>query len=108
MLPTLHKPPDMVQSGGRLTRDVANVTFPQSDAQKYVLCQYNIPRSLLPVARDITPGNRAPTVTALEMADWVAISSMVLKKEIANVMDRLTEAGAADILVLGLMNSRAD
>jgi ATP phosphoribosyltransferase-like protein len=47
-------------------------------------------------------------VTALDDADWVAISSMVLKKEVAEKMDRLTELGAKDILVLGMINSRTD
>ncbi|MCJ1350657.1 MAG: ATP phosphoribosyltransferase (ATP-PRTase) (ATP-PRT) [Icmadophila ericetorum] len=83
-------------------------------AQRYILCQYNIPRALLPIAREITPGRRAPTVTSLDAdekadgddRDWVAVSSMVAKKEIAGVMDRLEEAGATDILVLGIENSR--
>lgn len=84
-------------------------------AQKYVLCQYNIPRHLLPVGKQITPGKRAPTVTALDgqngeeekgAQDWVAVSSMVAKREIAGVMDRLEDAGATDILVLGIENSR--
>jgi ATP phosphoribosyltransferase-like protein len=78
------------------------------DAQRYVLCQYNIKRDLLSTAASITPGKRAPTVTALDDADWVAVSSMVLKKDVATVMDKLTSVGAADILVLGILNSRTD
>ncbi|KAJ5683020.1 hypothetical protein N7462_006185 [Penicillium macrosclerotiorum] len=77
-------------------------------AQKFVLCQYNIPRSKLAVASQITPGKRAPTVTALEAEDWVAVSSMVEKKRVATVMDELTRVGAADILVLTIANSRTD
>lgn len=77
-----------------------------SAAQKYVLCQYNIPRSELPTACRITPGKRAPTITALEAEGWVAVSSMVEKKEIATVMDELTKVGATDILVLSIANSR--
>jgi ATP phosphoribosyltransferase len=99
-------------------------------AQRYVLCQYNIPRRLLPDSTKITPGRRAPTVTALDRErggeserggeetergeeererggeEWVAVSSMVVKKEVAGAMDRLTEVGATDILVLGIENSR--
>lgn len=78
------------------------------DAQKYVLCQYNVPRSLLAEATRITPGKRAPTVTALEAVDWVAISSMVPRKQVAPVMDALTEIGATDILVLKIENSRTE
>ena len=75
-------------------------------AQKFVLCQYNIPRTELAVACQITPGKRAPTVTALEEEGWVAVSSMVEKKSVALVMDQLTEVGASDILVLNIANSR--
>jgi len=75
-------------------------------AKKYVLCEYNVPRSLLPAACKITPGKRAPTVTTLEDNGWVAVSSMVEKNLIATVMDDLTAAGATDILVLGIENSR--
>ncbi|KAI5292545.1 ATP phosphoribosyltransferase (ATP-PRTase) (ATP-PRT) [Ascosphaera acerosa] len=75
-------------------------------ANKYILCQYNIPRDQLAAACAITPGKRAPTVTALEEDGWVAVSSMVEKKVIATVMDQLTETGATDILVLPIINSR--
>ena len=76
-------------------------------AQRYILCQYNVPRAQLSDASKITPGKRAPTVTALEEPDWVAVSSMVEKKKIATVMDELTEVGATDILVLDIANSRS-
>jgi ATP phosphoribosyltransferase-like protein len=75
-------------------------------AQKYILCQYNVPRSKLALAREITPGKRAPTITALDEPDWVAVSSMVRKDAIATVMDDLTVAGATDVLVLDIANSR--
>lgn len=75
-------------------------------AQRYVLCTYNVPRSRLPEATKITPGKRAPTITSLEEPDWVAVQVMVEKKELANVMDRLEEAQATDILATALINSR--
>lgn len=76
-------------------------------AQKYVLCIYNIARNRLHEATKITPGKRAPTITSLEEPDWVAVQVMVEKKELANVMDRLEEIQASDILVTELINSRA-
>lgn len=76
-------------------------------AQKYVLCTYNISRSRLPVATKITPGKRAPTITSLDEPDWVSVSSMVEKKQLATIMDQLEEAQATDILVTALINSRA-
>jgi ATP phosphoribosyltransferase len=75
-------------------------------AQRYILCQYNVPRSKMAHAIKITPGKRAATITALEEQDWVAVSSMVEKKSIATKMDELTAAGATDILVLEIANSR--
>ncbi|KAL1897332.1 ATP phosphoribosyltransferase (ATP-PRTase) (ATP-PRT) [Sporothrix stenoceras] len=75
-------------------------------AQKFVLCQYNIPRDRLHDATAITPGKRAPTVTTLDAANWVAVSAMVEKKKIATVMDNLVKVGATDILVLAIQNTR--
>jgi ATP phosphoribosyltransferase-like protein len=75
-------------------------------AQKYVLCQYNIPHSLLNAATKITPGKQAPTITALHGTDGMAVSSMVESDKIATVMDELLACGATDILVVKLENSR--
>lgn len=76
-------------------------------AQRYVLCTYNIARSRLEDATKITPGKRAPTITNLAEEGWLAISVMVAKSELAGVMDRLEEVDATDILVTQLINSRA-
>ncbi|KXJ95529.1 hypothetical protein Micbo1qcDRAFT_143796 [Microdochium bolleyi] len=76
-------------------------------AQKFVLCQYNVERSVLPAATKIAPGKRAPTVTSLEAEGWVAVSVMVEKKKLAPIMDELTKVGATDILVLAIANTRS-
>lgn len=76
-------------------------------AQRFVLCQYNVPRSQLGEATKITPGKRAPTITQLDEEGWVAVSAMVEKKKIALAMDELSKVGATDILVLDIHNSRA-
>ncbi|KAL6708757.1 ATP phosphoribosyltransferase (ATP-PRTase) (ATP-PRT) [Coniothyrium glycines] len=75
-------------------------------AQKFVLCTYNVERSKLDAARKITPGRRAPTVNALEEDGWVAVQAMVLRKDIAVAMDKLTEIGASDLIVTKIENSR--
>ncbi|RKP07008.1 ATP phosphoribosyltransferase [Thamnocephalis sphaerospora] len=75
-------------------------------AQRYVLCNYNCLRSRLPAASKITPGRTAPTISTLEDDNHVAVSSMVLKSEVANIMDRLKEIGATDILVFNINNCR--
>ncbi|WBW74090.1 ATP phosphoribosyltransferase [Schizosaccharomyces osmophilus] len=75
-------------------------------AQQYVLVNYNVARDHLTDVLKITPGKRAPTITALDEPNWVAVSSMVLKKNVAKVMDELSQNQAADILVLSIDNSR--
>lgn len=80
-------------------------------AKKYVLCNYNAPRSILSKVLEITPGRRAATVSKLEIKEegaeeWVAISCMVEKKMMGNIMDDLKKAGASDILVFEINNCR--
>ncbi|KZV62429.1 HisG-domain-containing protein [Peniophora sp. CONT] len=78
-------------------------------AREYVVCEYNVTRAKLPLASSVTPGRRAPTVSPLESVngeEWVAVSAMVLKKDVANVMDQLVEIGAEDILIFNLDNCR--
>lgn len=75
-------------------------------ASKYVLCQYNIPKASLEQALSITPGRRAATVSTLEESDWNAVSSMVSRDDVANIMDRLESVGASDILILSINNCR--
>ncbi|KAI6016469.1 hypothetical protein BKA83DRAFT_4336504 [Pisolithus microcarpus] len=75
-------------------------------AEKYVVCSYNISREALPLAIQITPGRRAPTISPLEQEGWVAVNAMVLKKDSARVMDELVKTGAQDILIFNLDNCR--
>ncbi|GAA5919465.1 hypothetical protein JCM5296_003483 [Sporobolomyces johnsonii] len=86
----------------RITSRVAGVIA----AGKYVLCNYNIPRRNVADATRITPGRRAATVSPLDDPEWVAVSSMVAKAEVASVMDQLQAIGATDILVIALTNCR--
>ena len=75
-------------------------------AGKYVVCEYNILRERLHAATAITPGRRAPTISPLEDEAWVAVSSMVEKSRVADVMDELVKIGAEDILIFNLDNCR--
>lgn len=85
-----------------ITKRIAGVIA----ASKYVVCQYNIHRDNLAAAEKITPGRRAPTISRLEEENWVAVSVMVEKKIVANVMDDLARVGAEDILIFNLDNCR--
>ncbi|KAF7794189.1 hypothetical protein EIP86_005321 [Pleurotus ostreatoroseus] len=75
-------------------------------AGRYVICEYNVRREKLAAATAVTPGRRAPTISPLEEEGWVAVSSMVEKKRTAEVMDKLVEIGAEDILIFNLDNCR--
>ncbi|PCH40478.1 HisG-domain-containing protein [Wolfiporia cocos MD-104 SS10] len=75
-------------------------------ASRYVICEYNILREKLHDATAITPGRRAPTISPLEDEGWVAVSSMVEKNRVADVMDALVKIGAEDILIFNLDNCR--
>ncbi|GLB38580.1 putative ATP phosphoribosyltransferase [Lyophyllum shimeji] len=75
-------------------------------ADKYVVCQYNIPRDKLAAATRITPGRRAPTISQIEEEGWLAVSSMVEKSKSASIMDELVKAGAEDVLIFNLNNCR--
>ena len=77
------------------------------DAQRYVVCTYNVPRGpKLDECCHITPGKRAPTITSLEDVGWVAVSAMVERNRIATAMDDLIRAGAEDVLTMSLDNTR--
>jgi ATP phosphoribosyltransferase len=93
-------------SNPELVELIANRIRGVITAQKYVLCQYNVPRTKLHDATKITPGKRAATVTTLDEEGWVAVSAMVEKKNIAVVMDELVKVGATDVLVLDIHNTR--
>ncbi|KAM0790192.1 hypothetical protein ACM66B_005509 [Microbotryomycetes sp. NB124-2] len=94
--------PDAAELIERVSRRIEGVIA----AGKYVLCNYNIPRKSVADATRITPGRRAATVSPLDDPEWVAVSSMVAKAEVADVMDKLQAVGASDILVIGLNNCR--
>ena len=42
----------------------------------------------------------------LEDPEWVAVSAMVVKNDVAERIDRLAQAGAVDILVFNIANCR--
>jgi ATP phosphoribosyltransferase len=77
-------------------------------ADRYVLITYNVQTDKLAVAIKITPGRRAPTISPLDNSNWRSVSSMVLKKQVADIMDELAEVGAEDILVVEIHNCRVN
>lgn len=74
-------------------------------SQKFVMVSYNCTSDVIDAVTAITPGKRAPTITNL-MDGGHSVSALVLKKGHVKVMDDLSVAGATDILVFELKNSR--
>eukprot|EP00835_Amoeboradix_gromovi_P000180 NODE_6_length_48303_cov_0.387022.p12 type:complete len:290 gc:universal NODE_6_length_48303_cov_0.387022:12714-11845(-) len=76
------------------------------DAKKHVYCTYNVPRSSLRDAKLITPGRKAPTVSPLENEEWVSVSVMIDQEKQGDIMDKLLDVGASDILIFDIHNCR--
>ena len=68
-------------------------------ARQYVLLDYDIPRSALDRACELTPGLESPTISPLQKPDWVAVRAMVPRQDTNAVMDDLWTIGARGILV---------
>eukprot|EP00054_Salpingoeca_dolichothecata_P006430 m.38341 g.38341 ORF g.38341 m.38341 type:complete len:304 (+) comp16468_c0_seq1:34-945(+) len=75
-------------------------------AQAHVMITYNIPRDKIPEAEKITPGHESVTIQPLEDKNWAALSALVVKKEVSDIMDRLQEVGAKSILTFEIANAR--
>ena len=75
-------------------------------ARSYVLIDYDVRADDLHQATAITPGIESPTVSPLQNPDWVAVRSMVPRKDVNRVMDELYEVGARAILVCELLACR--
>ena len=68
-------------------------------ARQYVVLDYDIQRSALDRACELTPGLESPTISPLQKADWVAVRAMVPRQDTNAVMDDLWTIGARGILV---------
>ena len=75
-------------------------------ARAYSLLEYNVDRSKLAEAEQITPGFHSPTVNPLEDPDWCAVRVMVKRGDVTETMDKLEILGATAILETQIRNSR--
>jgi ATP phosphoribosyltransferase len=71
-------------------------------ARRYVLMDYDIRAENVSAAVALTPGLESPTVSPLHTEGWVAVRSMVLRKEAQRIMDDLWSIGARAILVTNI------
>ncbi|MFE9423232.1 ATP phosphoribosyltransferase [Kitasatospora sp. NPDC006697] len=71
-------------------------------ARRYVLMDYDIRAEKVSEAVNLTPGLESPTVSPLHTEGWVAVRSMVLRKEAQRIMDDLWAIGARGVLVTNI------
>lgn len=75
-------------------------------AREYVMMDYDVPVDLAEAACAITPGLESPTVSPLQDPSWVAVRSMVPRRQTNRVMDELYDLGARAILVTDIAACR--
>ena len=75
-------------------------------AQQYMMLDYNCPRELLDDVSVITPGLESPTVSPMADPAWIAVRSMVPRKQVNSIMDRLASAGAKSIIATDIRSCR--
>ena len=71
-------------------------------ARRYVMVDYDVPRTHLDAAVAVTPGLESPTIAPLADPSWVAVRAMVGVAGVNRVMDELYELGARAILVTSI------
>lgn len=75
-------------------------------ARNYVMLDYDVPEQNLDAVTALTPGLESPTVSPLAKAGWVAVRSMVPRRDAQKLMDDLWAAGARAILVTDIAACR--
>lgn len=75
-------------------------------ARSYSVLEYNIPKTRLDEAENITPGFNSPTVNMLEDPSMCAIRVMVRRGDVISVMEKLEAIGATAILETQITNCR--
>src|SRR5690625_564580 len=75
-------------------------------ARDYVMMDYDVHAEQLDDAVALTPGMEGPTVSPLHREGWVAVRSMVPRKQAQAIMDDLWEIGARAILVTDIYACR--
>ncbi len=68
-------------------------------AREYAMIEYDVRKCDLEKCCALTPGVEAPTVSPLNNADWVAVKSMIKRKESNRIMDELHALGATGIII---------
>lgn len=68
-------------------------------ARQYKYIMMNAPRASVPAIREVVPGLKSPTIVPLADPDWVAIHTVIEEAQFWDVIERLREVGASEILI---------
>ena len=96
-------PDDVRQAKSVFTERLRGVVL----ARRYLMIEYDCPKSVKDAAVKITPGLQAPTISPLDDDAWVAVRSMVRRNKANKVMDQLAALGAKAILTTDIRSCRA-
>jgi len=69
-----------------------------AEGKKYVLL--NAPKDHVAEITEVLPGIKSPTITPLADGDWVSIQSVIAESHFWEIIGKLRQLGAQDILVL--------
>lgn len=75
-------------------------------ARRYVMMDYDVQVEHVDAACALTPGIESPTVSPLHNEGWVAVRSMVERRDANRVMDELWNLGARGILLSEILSCR--
>lgn len=75
-------------------------------ARSHAMVEYDVPREALGQACGVTPGIESPTIAPLSREGWVAVKSMILRKDVQTIMEKLSDLGAKGIFVSDIRTCR--
>lgn len=75
-------------------------------AREYAMIEYDVRRADLDKCCCLTPGVESPTVSPMNNPDWVAVKSMILRKDSNRIMDELHDLGAKGIIITDIRSCR--
>ena len=73
-------------------------SYKNAEGKKYIVL--NIPNNKISEAKQLLPGMKAPTVTALETEGWASMASVLEEKHFWEIIGKLKALGAEGILVM--------
>ncbi len=87
---------------GQSIQEIKTLILGAIDAQNRVLIKLNVPEKGLETIIQLLPTMKAPSVSKLYNTDYYAVESVVAKEQINELIPKLKQQGAEDILELAI------